>query len=166
MASGIKNLESSEKTRAMKHGVSFFLFSVVSLWCVAILGTVVSVDALAAQETFPDPTRPATGMMNTPSGSVAPTSGGENGLQTIMLPSKGKPSAIINGERIELGGKYGDARVIKITESSVVLQTPTGLQTLKMVPGVEKTNTTKSSHVSVKKTNKTNKTKAAQEGRP
>ena len=45
-------------------------------------------------------------------------------------------TAIIGGEMVKLGGKYGDARVIKITESEVVLRSATGTETLRMYPDV------------------------------
>ncbi|MGH8716745.1 MAG: hypothetical protein ACREUI_08515, partial [Burkholderiales bacterium] len=39
---------------------------------------------------------------------------------------------------VKLGGKYGSARVVKISESGVVLNEGGSLQTLKLFPGVEK----------------------------
>ena len=45
--------------------------------------------------------------------------------------------AIIDGRSVKLGASYGDARVIKITESEVVLRSAGGTETLKMYPGVD-----------------------------
>jgi MSHA biogenesis protein MshK len=37
-----------------------------------------------------------------------------------------------------LGDKFGEARVVKISESEVQLRSDTDLQTLKLFPGIEK----------------------------
>jgi MSHA biogenesis protein MshK len=39
---------------------------------------------------------------------------------------------------VNLGEKFGDARVVKISESEVVLRNGSNLQTLKLFPGLEK----------------------------
>jgi MSHA biogenesis protein MshK len=79
-----------------------------------------------------DPTRPP---------AVISSGPGETGaasvplLQSVMI-SPSERSAIIGGERVKLGGKFGDARVVKITESEVVLRSATGNETLRMYPEV------------------------------
>jgi MSHA biogenesis protein MshK len=89
-----------------------------------------------AQEALPDPTRPPAGWA---SGQAAMPEGyGGAMLQSVILPRRGKPAAVINGERVELGGKYGELRVVGISESEVILKGPAGEQVLKMVPEVEK----------------------------
>lgn len=95
--------------------------------------------AAAAQgaDPLPDPTRPPEGW--TSSGAAAET-GAETGrrLQTVILPRRGKPVAVIGGQRVSLGEKYGDAKVVKITEKEVVLQGPEGRETLKLITDAEK----------------------------
>jgi len=86
----------------------------------------------AAAETLPDPT-----MM--PAGVSAPVPAGatpDNGLQSIII-APGRRAAIINGQTVEQGGKYGDARLIRVNESSVVLRGTQGKQVLRLFPGVE-----------------------------
>ncbi len=56
-------------------------------------------------------------------------------LQSVMISLRER-SAIIGGERVTLGGKYGDARVIKITENEVLLRSAGGIETLKMFPEI------------------------------
>lgn len=58
-------------------------------------------------------------------------------LQSVLI-SRGRKSAIIDGQVVGLGGKYGEARVVKITESEVVLKTGTITETLRLFPDVEK----------------------------
>jgi MSHA biogenesis protein MshK len=96
---------------------------------------VLLVAAVQAQQGMQDPTRPPANWVG---GSATAEGAGTGGLQSVILPRRGKPSAIINGQRVELGGKYGDQRVVKISESEVVLKGSAGLETLKMVPDVEK----------------------------
>ncbi|HTJ97093.1 MAG TPA: hypothetical protein VL381_06465 [Rhodocyclaceae bacterium] len=89
-----------------------------------------------------DPTRPA--------GSVGQSSDAEqasSGLQSIVRRAGAKPQALINGELIALGGKVGDARLVQINESSVVLLSSSGgRETLTLTPGIAKTQPTKLSH--------------------
>jgi hypothetical protein len=49
-----------------------------------------------------------------------------------------KPAAIISGQVVRLGGRIGDARLIRLTESRVVLASPEGETTLQLTPAVEK----------------------------
>lgn len=91
----------------------------------------------ACAENLPDPTRPpaelaapssAAGGMAVPTGPL---------LQSVQIAPTSR-SAIISGQRVVQGGTYGDARVVKISESEVVLKSGSDYQTLKLFPGVEK----------------------------
>lgn len=90
-----------------------------------------------AQSNLADPTRP-------PAGSVqAAESAGEVAgplLQSVMIPKKGKPTALIGGQQVVLGGKYGDSRLVSLTEREAVLEGPSGTEHLYLTPGIEKTN--------------------------
>jgi MSHA biogenesis protein MshK len=88
----------------------------------------------ARGENLPDPTRPPL-VVQAPASSAAPTSGPI--LQSVLISPRHKV-AIINGETVKLGGTYGTARVVKISEGSVVLSEGGSLQTLRLFPGVEK----------------------------
>lgn len=86
----------------------------------------------------PDPTRPAAPLM-TPeagNGAVAPI---ESGVQTVILRHDGRKSAaVINGRYVELGGMVGDRRVLKISESEIVLKGEGGREVIKVTPAIEK----------------------------
>jgi MSHA biogenesis protein MshK len=100
---------------------------------IAAMGLIGGVSGVHAQQSLLDPTRPPTAE------SVAPVSAGSSSkLQSIKLPKGGKPLAIIDGQQVSIGEKLGDAEVLKITESEVVLKGPEGGQTLKMAPDVHK----------------------------
>jgi MSHA biogenesis protein MshK len=85
-----------------------------------------------------DPTRPA---IDTSAGadlsadSAMTTS---SGLQSVILRKSGKPAALINGVVVELGGKVGEARLVKVGEEHVVLRGPLGDETLRLMPAAEK----------------------------
>jgi MSHA biogenesis protein MshK len=85
-------------------------------------------------ETLRDPTRP-------PAALYAPEGGAEieTGpvLQSVRI-SQGRYTAVISGETVRVGSKYGEAKVVSIKETEVVLKTGNSLQTLKLFPDVEK----------------------------
>ncbi len=102
------------------------------------LTLVVAAGNVLSAEPLPDPTRPPPGWAAGQSGAASSEQANSSGLQTVVLPKHGKPWALINGERVVLGGKVGEARLVKITETEVVLKGADGLQTLKMTPSAEK----------------------------
>lgn len=58
-------------------------------------------------------------------------------LQSVSFAS-GRRTAIISGQNVRTGSKVGEARVIRISETEVVLKTGNSLQKLKLFPDVEK----------------------------
>jgi len=89
--------------------------------------------AVSAQNIVTDPTRPATGFAaEAPEGAAA-----GNQLQSVMI-SPTRKAAIINGVTVRLGEKYGDAVLVRVAESEVVLRSGGVQQVLKLHPAVEK----------------------------
>jgi MSHA biogenesis protein MshK len=87
-------------------------------------------------ESLADPTRPPPGLLGTPgSNPVAITAGPV--LQSV-LEAPDRKAAIISGERVELGGRYGQAKLVRLTDSEALLEGPEGRTLLRLVPGVEK----------------------------
>jgi MSHA biogenesis protein MshK len=87
-----------------------------------------------ADEVLHDPTRPPTVLFapqERETIDVGPV------LQSVSLAS-GRRTAIISGQNVKTGSKIGEARVISINETEVVLKTGNSLQTLKLFPDVEK----------------------------
>ncbi|MDO9600846.1 MAG: hypothetical protein Q7J02_00880 [Rhodocyclaceae bacterium] len=91
----------------------------------------------AAHAQLADPTRPpaALGGVGDPAGAAVFEF---SGLQSVILRKGGKPAALINGSVVELGGKVGEARLIRVNEDSVVLRGPQGDETLRLIPAAEK----------------------------
>lgn len=101
---------------------------------ILLLPLLVSCAALAQSA---DPTRPA---IDTGAAAPAGVPGGAapSGLQSIIQRRNGKPAALINGAVVELGGKVGEARLVKIGDDFVVLRGALGNEILRLTPDVEK----------------------------
>lgn len=105
-----------------------------------ILGVLICLIAAPvwAQSPLPDPTRPPESVSSpTPVTDAEAVTGPV--LQSVMIPKKGKPTAIIGGQQVSLGEKYGDSRLIKLTEREAVLEGPSGVEHLLLTPGIERT---------------------------
>jgi len=91
---------------------------------------------VSAQKLVIDPTRPPVGLGAGAADAESDTAGGIM-LQSVMI-SPTRSAAIINGVMVRLGEKYGDAVLVKVAESEVVLRSGGAQQVLKIHPGVEK----------------------------
>jgi hypothetical protein len=58
-------------------------------------------------------------------------------LQSVKI-APGRRTAVISGQLLAEGERFGAAKLLSISESEVTLQGPEGRQTLKLFPGVEK----------------------------
>jgi MSHA biogenesis protein MshK len=104
-----------------------------ALYIAPLVAVLLGYGSVSAQP-ISDPTRPP--------GAVSPVEGDNEPVRAPVLQSviitPNRRSAIINGERVELGGRYAGARVSKITETEVVLQSAGRTEVLKMYPNVDK----------------------------
>jgi len=92
-----------------------------------------SVAVAAGAQGLTDPTRPP-GALATAAGEAV-VSGPV--LQSVML-SPTRKVAMISGEVVVLGGRYGSARLVKLSESEAVLRDGAEVTVLKLFPLVEK----------------------------
>jgi MSHA biogenesis protein MshK len=85
-----------------------------------------------------DPTRPPSVAVAT--STAMPAAGtaaeGELVLQSVFRPKKGKSSAIISGQQVVLGESLGEAKLVRIHETGVILRGPGGDQNLSLTPAV------------------------------
>lgn len=101
---------------------------------VVALGALLLV-ATASAEDLPDPTRPPAAVM-APAEVVAVEPPKPAGLQSVII-SRSRSAAIIDGQTVELGGKYGDVRLIEVNDTGVILQGARGKrQVMTLFPGV------------------------------
>lgn len=98
-----------------------------------VLALLYAVPVMAAAQTLTDPTRPPPEINAPQAQASAPK---ESGLQSVII-SPARRAAIINGQTIELGGKLGDAKLLEVNESGVVLQGPQGRRALALFPEVD-----------------------------
>ena len=98
-----------------------------------LLAAMAGLTGVAVAQTLVDPTRPP--------GALADMGGGEAAggpvLQSEML-SPGRKVAVISGETVVLGGRYGEARLVSVTETEAVLKNGAETTVLKLYPQVEK----------------------------
>jgi hypothetical protein len=105
-----------------------------ALWLGLSAGWVLAAGTAVAME---DPTRPPPGFYALGASGAGGT--GEEGpvLQSVLISEAGR-LAIISGELVQLGGKVAGGRLVKVSETEVVLLQGAARKTLKLYPGVEK----------------------------
>ena len=91
-----------------------------------------------AQPVLPDPTRPPAGLAQ--EGGQADAAALGPVLESVVIPGKGRPLAVISGRQVRLGEKYGDSRLVRLNEREAVLDGPSGVERLLLTPGIEKIN--------------------------
>lgn len=95
-----------------------------------------AVFSVASAQVLIDPTKPPP-EINAPLTQAGQAAVPESDrLQTIII-SPTRRAAIINGQTIELGAQHGDAKLVEVSESGVILLGPQGRQVLALFPGVE-----------------------------
>lgn len=96
--------------------------------------------AAIAQST-PDPTRPPDSL-SYGSGNVIAASAGPI-LQSVLISEHSK-IAIISGQVVKLNQKFGDFRLVHISETEVILQNGKIQEVLKLFPDIKKQSVNKS----------------------
>lgn len=89
----------------------------------------------AAQGLPADPTRPS-GAEHAGAMSGKTYSGPR--LESVYLPAKGRARAVIDGRLVVVGDEVGERKLVRITETLVVLEGPDGQEKLFLTPDVEK----------------------------
>ena len=92
---------------------------------------------VSSAQSLPDPTRPPAEISNTSPVTDGKTISSVNsGLQSIIIAPNHR-AAIINGKTVLLGEKYGNAKLVEVTERGVVLLGKQGKQVMSLFPGVK-----------------------------
>ncbi len=81
-----------------------------------------------------DPTRPPSAAAGLPGGEKT---GQSRTLQSVLI-APGRSVAVVDGEMVRVGSRLGDAQVVKIDESGVVLRSSGRTETLKLLPDVKR----------------------------
>lgn len=101
--------------------------------CLLLAGLLAAPAAFALD----DPTRPPAAWAN-PGEAAAPAGDGGPRLKSVLWPQRGQPLAIIDGQTVPLGGRVGEARLVRLSEREAVLSGPEGVTRLYLTPDVEK----------------------------
>jgi hypothetical protein len=56
----------------------------------------------------------------------------------VVIISKDRRQATINGRTVNLGGRYGDATVVRITDEEFVLQKPEATETIRLYSSIQR----------------------------
>jgi hypothetical protein len=102
--------------------------------CVSVAGVCLWVSAAQAVEALPDPTLPPQAVYSG-TGEIVDN----RRLTSVVRPKDGDPVAVIGGKVVPLGGKVGNARLVRIDESGALLAGPDGQEVLLMTPDAIKT---------------------------
>ena len=103
---------------------------------VSMMG-VVAMGVRAQAQTLTDPTKPPSALSAGSGAQPVQEETAGTQLQSILISSRRKV-AVINGTMVPLGGMVGEARVVSITETRVVLKNGEETEVLMMYPGIEK----------------------------
>lgn len=86
-----------------------------------------------------DPTAPpASWLRSGDAGSVGAEEIAVLRLQSVLIPQRGRPVAVIGGKTIILGDRVGAMTLIHLNEREAILQGPDGMTRLYLTPDVEK----------------------------
>jgi MSHA biogenesis protein MshK len=86
---------------------------------------------MAGAQDITDPTRPPQYV------DTASEPGTASGLQSVFI-SDTRKAALIGGQLVELGHKYGDATLVRVSENEVTLARGREKEVLHLFPGIEK----------------------------
>jgi len=106
--------------------------------CIIIISAALAALPCGAEQ-LADPTRPPmAAALPVATGDVQPQVDVGPVLQSVTM-SKRRRHATINGQEVAVGGKFGEATLVKLSDSQATLRNPDGtLETVHMYPQVEK----------------------------
>jgi MSHA biogenesis protein MshK len=85
---------------------------------------------LASAQGLSDPTRPAwIGGAHASEPAAA---------AQVIIVSRDRRQATINGQIVNLGGRYGNATLVRITDEEIVLERPKGTETIRLYSSVQR----------------------------
>lgn len=87
-----------------------------------------------------DPTRPPANWLVPVDPATQAGEGAANGLrlQSVLMSQGRKPVAVIGGKTVPLGGKVGEATLVRLNEHEAILQGADGVTHLYLTPDVQK----------------------------
>lgn len=83
-----------------------------------------------------DPTRPPREILGGTADAYEPAA--SSPAAQVVIISKDRRQATINGQTVNLGERYGNATVVRITDEEIVLQRPEAIETIKLYSSVQR----------------------------
>jgi MSHA biogenesis protein MshK len=83
-----------------------------------------------------DPTRPPREILGGSADRHEPAA--SSSPAQVVIISKERRQVTINGQTVSLGGRYGNATVVRITDEEIVLQRPEATETIKLYSSVQR----------------------------
>jgi MSHA biogenesis protein MshK len=105
------------------------------LIALGVLLAACSTGQAALAQPLNDPTRPPSAVTRQDGSETS--SSASSRLQSVLISST-RQVAVIDGRTVRLGERIGDATLVSIAPSQVILQRGAQYETLRMHPGVEK----------------------------
>ena len=102
-----------------------------TLWIALVMAAAAT---LARADALPDPTRPPAALLAAPAAAASSPADALQ-LQSVLLGRNRTPAAVISGELVLLGGRFRDARLVRVTERFAVLKGAQGETVLSLIPG-------------------------------
>jgi MSHA biogenesis protein MshK len=85
-----------------------------------------------------DPTQPPAAWGGGSTDTAVADEAGVLRLQSVLIRQRGRSVAVIGGVTVPLGGSFGEAKLIRLSEREAVLEGPDGVTHLYLTPNVEK----------------------------
>jgi len=89
----------------------------------------------AHAQAMSDPMRPPREILG---GPEAPEAVASTSPAQVVIISSDRRQATINGRTVTLGGRYGDATLVRISDAEIVLQKPDSTEVIKLYSSVNR----------------------------
>jgi MSHA biogenesis protein MshK len=99
------------------------------LFCLALAAS------LQAHAQMSDPMRPPREILG---GGEAPDTAASTSPAQVVIISSDRRQATINGRTVALGGRYGDATLVRISDAEIVLQKPDSTEVIRLYSSVNR----------------------------
>jgi MSHA biogenesis protein MshK len=85
-----------------------------------------------------DPTRPPDTVRSAAAGEAPNAAPARLPAPPVVMLSGDRSQVTINGQTVRLGGRIGDSKVVRISDTEVVLQSATSTQTIRLYGAIDK----------------------------
>lgn len=100
------------------------------LFCLALAASL-----QAHAQAMSDPMRPPREILG---GGEAPDTAASTSPAQVVIISSDRRQATINGRTVALGGRYGDATLVRISDAEIVLQKPDSTEVIRLYSSVNR----------------------------